>query len=48
MNLKIFGSPAALATPAVSLYHCTAEPAVSFWFKLEAWPFGADSSQSAA
>ena len=47
MNLKILRLPAALATPTVSLKYFKAELAVSFRFKLEARPFGTDSSQSA-
>ena len=47
MNLKILHSPAALATPAVSPQNFTAELAVSLRFQPQAWPFGADSSQSA-
>ena len=38
MDLKIFHAPARLATPAVSLQDFTAELAISFRIKPQAWP----------
>ena len=47
MDLKIFHSPARLATPAVSLQDCTAQLAISFRVKSQPRPSGADPRQSA-
>ena len=38
MDLKIFHPPARLATPAISLQNFTAELAISFRIKPQAWP----------
>jgi hypothetical protein len=46
MNLKTLHAPAPLATPAVSFQDFAAELAISFKVKYQAWPFGADPSQS--
>ncbi len=48
MDLKIFGSPAELAAPAVAFQDVTAELAVGFRFKPQAWPFGSNSGQGSA
>ena len=45
MDLKIFRSPARLATPAVPLQDSTAELAISLRLELQAWPFGSNASQ---
>jgi len=42
MDLKIFRSPADLATPAVPLQDFAAELAVSLSVQLQAWPFGSN------
>jgi hypothetical protein len=47
MDLKIFHSPARLATPAVTLEDLLAELAISFWSKPHARPFGFYSIQDA-
>jgi hypothetical protein len=46
MNLKILHAAARLTTPAISLQNFTAEPAVGFGVKPQAWPIGTDPSQS--
>ena len=43
MDLKIFHSPARLATPAISLQDFTAELAISFRIKPQAGPLGIGS-----
>ena len=45
MDLKIFRSPADLATPAVPLQDFTAELPVGFRVQPQAWPFGSNCSQ---
>ena len=45
MDLKIFRSPADLATPAVPLQDFMAELTVGFSVQLQAWPFGSNCSQ---
>jgi hypothetical protein len=45
MYLKIFCTPAALATPAVPLQDFTAELTVGFSVQLRAWPSGSNCSQ---
>ena len=47
MDLKIFRSPADLATPAVPLQDLMAELTVGFSVQLQAWPFGSNCSQGA-
>ena len=47
MDLKILQHSTSLATPAVSLQDFTAELAISFRIKPQAWPFGSDPSQGA-
>jgi hypothetical protein len=46
MDLKIFHSPAPLATPAISLQNFAAELAVSSRIKHQSGPFGTDPCQS--
>ena len=46
MDLKIFHSPARLATPAISLLDCTAKLAISFQIKPQPWPPVSDPSQN--
>jgi hypothetical protein len=45
MDLKIFRSPAALATPAVALQDLMPEFAVGLSVEPQAWPLGPDSTQ---
>ena len=45
MDLKVFHSPADLATPAVPLQDFVAELAISLRLELQSWPFGSNSSQ---
>ena len=46
MDLKIFHSPAALATPPISVQDFAAELTISFRTEPQAGPFGAAASQS--
>ena len=46
MDLKIFHSPARLATPAISLQDFPAELAISFRIKPQPWPLCADPFQN--
>ncbi len=46
MDLKIFHSPAPLASPAISFQDFPAELAIGFRVKPEAWSSGTDPSQS--
>jgi hypothetical protein len=48
MDLKIFRSPAELATPTIPLQDFIAELTISLGFELHAWPLGSMSSQGAA
>jgi len=45
MDLKIFRSPTALATPAVPLQHLTAKLAISLGRKPQTGSFGSNSRQ---
>jgi len=45
MDLKVFCSPADLATPAVPLQDFAAELTVGFSVYLQGWPFGSNCSQ---
>jgi hypothetical protein len=46
MDLKIFHSPAPLASPAISLQNFTAKLAISFRIKPQAGPFDTDPPQN--
>jgi hypothetical protein len=46
MDLKILHAPAQLAAPAISLEDSSAELAIGFRIKPQAWPFCIDPSQS--
>ena len=48
MDLKSFDLPARLATPTIPLEDFMAELAIGLRLKLQAWPFGSNSSQETA